>query len=60
MVAVSYATCGATAGAKRLLNAAGTLANLFAIKNVLYVYVRLAEYLVKFPSSKAMSAPDQY
>lgn len=62
MAAVSYATTAAVAGAlKRSLNAAGRPANVFfAIKYVLYGYDRLAEYPVKFLSSKAMSAPDQY
>lgn len=60
MVAYSYATTAAGAGTlKRSLNATGKPAKVFfAITYVLYVYDRLAEYLVNVHSSKAMSAPN--
>jgi len=61
---VSYAATADVAGANAEANTRSFSVALsvivFTIKNVLYVYGRLAKYPVKFPSSKAMSAPNQY
>lgn len=59
MAAISYAACGATAGAKRLLNAAGTLASLFAIKNVRTCTVDLQNILLK-SNRRKLCQPQTY
>ncbi len=61
---VSYAATADVAGANAEANTRSFSVALsvivFTIKNVLYGYDRLAKYPVKVPSSKAMSAPNQY